>query len=335
MLSTLRSLLGLSGSGDWQRSSAHLLLLSKFLLPRTFGEYAEKDYWKDVLKEPVARALKQFLADGVLISSGLAGRMEYRFKVTDLRSMLRQRGLPVSGRKADLIARLIEADPEGMKTAVAGLTVLQCSDRGQVIVRQYLAAEEARRAAARQATLARLQQGKFKQAGLLMASYEAGQVFQRGINVDWQNYDPSGDALMLKSIFTGGTPKVLAQLGQSKLGPLRVAAAMMNLWSLTGAEVVAWLPSGFETGLTMDAPTAVRMLLTYLGQQSQLQDYREMAKSGLCKSVSMNTCNDESVCPACRALARRHFKLSEVPDLPYEKCASETGCRCWMVADVL
>jgi hypothetical protein len=123
VLSKLRALLGTSGEGDWTKSDAHLLLLGKFAHPQEQGAIAG-DEWEAVLGQPVQKTIRRFVEDGALVAAGLAGSMEAKFKVSDLRGLLQQRNLPVSGRKADLIARLVQADPEGMKKATTGLTVL-------------------------------------------------------------------------------------------------------------------------------------------------------------------------------------------------------------------
>jgi hypothetical protein len=321
-----RSFLGL----DWRKSQAHLLFLSKFQHPQTVQGFAKADYWKDVLNETPQQAIKRFVDEGVLVSPGLSEHLAYKYKVGELQVMLKQRGLLVSGRKADLISRLIEADPEDMKKAVAGLTVLQCSDRGQEIVNQYLAAEKAKRDAAEQEVLAMLQNGKFREASLLVASHNAKQVFPPGMNVDWKNYDPSRDVAVLKIMF-GSRPKVLARLDQGALGLLRLAAGMMYLRSTGTDKIESWLPSGFETGLAMDKATAARMLLSYAIHQVNLEEYR---KNGLLRSFEIRNCNDEHVCKACRTLAAKKYKRSEVPELPYEQCTNQTGCRCWVVADL-
>lgn len=317
----LQSLLGF----DWRKSQAHLLLLSKFLYPQTAEGFAKADYWKDVLRETPEQAIKRFKNEGVLVTPGLSEHLACKYRVSELQPMLKQRGLPVSGRKDDLISRLIEADPRGMKKAVAGLRLLQCSDRGQEIASQYLALEKQRREAADQEVLVMLQKGKFREASLLVSSYEAKQVFSRGLNIDWKNHDPGCDVPGLESIF-GSKPKILARLDQGKLGPLRLAAGMMSLWGTNKAR--AWLPAGFETGLAMDSDSAARMLLFHAQHQANLERYR---KWGI-KSVQILTANDQRHCEACRKLDAKTYKLSEVPELPYEKCTSEMGCRCNAVA---
>lgn len=41
--------------------------------------------------------------------------------------------------------------------------------------------------------------------------------------------------------------------------------------------------------------------------------------------------NDRDVCEECQAIQGRRYKLDEVPELPYDRCTNETGCRCWVV----
>lgn len=322
----LRSLLGF----DWRKSQAHLLLLSKFLYPQTAEGFAKADYWKDALGETAQQAIKRFKNEGVLVTPGLPERLAYRYKVSELQAMLKQRSLPVSGRKADLISRLMETDAGGMEKVVAGLTLLQCSDRGLEIAKQYLAAEKEKRDAAEREVLAMLQKGKFREASLVTSSYEAKQVLSRGLGIDWKNHDPRGDVASLKRVF-GSKPKILARLDQGKLGPLCLAAGMMSLWGTNKAR--AWLPAGFETGLAMDSDSAARMLLFHAQHQANLERYREWG----IKSVDIIAANDQHQCEACRKLAGRRHKLSEVPELPYEKCTSDLGCRCTTgpVVDVL
>jgi hypothetical protein len=55
---------------------------------------------------------------------------------------------------------------------------------------------------------------------------------------------------------------------------------------------------------------------------------RELVRNGK-KIVYIISCaNDSLVCPACKKLSGKRFKISEVPELPYEQCTSEMGCRC-------
>jgi hypothetical protein len=317
----LRSLFGF----DWKKSHAHLLLLSKFLSPRTAEDFSKSDAWEAALREAPQKTIKRFVKEGMIESASLAGLLDYRYKVSDLKKMLKQRGLPVSGRKADLIARLVQTDPKGIRKATQGLAVLQCSEQGRVIAEQYLAREKEKRAGVEHQVLNALQKRKFRKASQLVASFEAEQVFPRGLNIDWKNYDPTHDVAMLKTIFRS-RPKILARLSGEQLDQLRVAAGMMHLWGKNKAR--EWLPPGFETRLIMDNDAAARMIVSHASHQINMAQYR---KAGV-KTVEIRTANDKLVCNACRKLANKKYKLNQVPELPYEECTSEMGCRCWTIA---
>ena len=266
---------------NWQRSEAHLVLLSRFASPRAPAEVMAPKHWKALLGEPPEQAIKRFLDEGMLSSPGN----------------------PVRG-------------------AAVGTAVFQCSSDGHRIVSQYLATAKAQRLAAEQEVLALLVRGQLREASKRMASYEAEQLIPRDSGVDWNQYSPVRDMLILTSIF-GGTPKVLARLSQSKMEPLRLAVGMMHLWGADSPS--AWLPTGFDTGSDIDSETAAHMLHYYAAQQAALVQYRQM---GFVKAVRIEPRNDSDTCEACRRLASMTFRLDEVPDLPYEGCTSAHGCRC-------
>lgn len=130
---------------NWRTSPAHLLFLSKFIQPRSADDFDRDGGWQEVLKEPPQQAVKRLLEDAALTHSDLGGHLAFKFKVGELKEMLKQRGLSTSGKKDDLIQRLAQSDPEGMKKAVAGLMVLQCTQLGRAAVEQHLAHERDRR----------------------------------------------------------------------------------------------------------------------------------------------------------------------------------------------
>jgi hypothetical protein len=120
---------------DWGKSKAHLLLLSKFIHANRFEDFARHDFWKvmwdSLLGEPSSKAIKRFVEEGMLMTTtDLNDLLSYKYKVTELKDMLKQRSLPVSGLKDELIQRLAQADTNGMRKAVAELSLLKCTQRG-------------------------------------------------------------------------------------------------------------------------------------------------------------------------------------------------------------
>ena len=317
----------------WQESVPHILLLSRYKNARE--DYREGwlgghdwEEWEKVLNESPRKAIGRFLKDGALEQASLEGCLAYKFKVSELETMLKQYGLSVSGRKPDLIDRLIQADPEGMKKTVSGLSLFQCSEQGREIVERYEAAEREKRVRLDQSLLSALQQHEFRKAVELRVSYEAEQVFSRGLNIDWQDYPfNEHDVGMINTIFTR-TPRVLAQLGDEQLEPLRIGAGMLVLgWN--AGQVKKWLPSDVEPGLHVSDWRAALMLHSHAHYLQEMRQAHELEKEGVFQyEVSIETCNDDHVCDACRRIASRKYTVEGAPELPYEKCTSEDGCRC-------
>jgi len=286
-------------------------------------DFSDSDNWKTVLGESPQQAIKRFLDEGVLAQANLNAQLDYKFKATELKDMLKKRALAVSGRKFDLIQRLGQADPEGMKQAVAGLIVFLCSELGLKTAEQYLAREKAKRSKVEQQIIEYLRQRKFKEASVMVASYEAEQVFPRGIGIDWKYYNPARDIAVLNTIFDS-KPKILACLNDSQLDALRLSAGMIYLWGTNQGK--KWLPPNFETELAMDNDAASRMFFFYATHRVNVANYRQ---SRVVKQVEILAAQDS--CDACKKISGKRFKLDEVLELPYEHCTHEMGCRCTLL----
>jgi len=313
---------------DWGESTAHLLFLSKFLSIQPINRYSHSIEWQKVLGESPEQVIKKFLGANVLEFGSLPELLTQKYGVSDLKSLLKQRNLPTSGKKADLVTRLIQVDPDGMKQEVSDLQVVRCSEFGRVVVGQYLNQEKEKRTKVEQQMSSFLKNRRFKEASQLMAAYEAKQVFPRGINIDWKHYAPSQDIELLNIMFNG-KPKIFERLSGEILDTLRLAAAMMHLWGKNTAK--DWLPLDLETGLAIDNDSAVRMMISYANHQQRIISYRAMG----IKKVEVRTCNDSLVCESCQKLAQKQYSIDQMPELPYEKCTSEMGCRCLVVGMII
>jgi hypothetical protein len=123
---------------NWRKSRPHLLFLTTFLQPRSPDDHPTDIDWRLLLGEPPEDAVERFKEYGAVVRCNLGQLMEHRFTVEELKEMLRTRDLPVSGRKTDLIMRLIQNDVPGMREAVADIELLECSEGGREIAEQFL-----------------------------------------------------------------------------------------------------------------------------------------------------------------------------------------------------
>jgi len=318
----------------WQKSQAHLLLLSKFIRPHTIEDYENSwanvqsqfwPSWTKVLGETPSKAINRFLDEGMLKNADIPKKLEWKYKIPDLKRMLKERNLPVSGNKGNLILRLIKADPNGMKEDVYGLNVLICSEKGRKIVDDYLAIEKEKWQNLNQQVLNALQKRKFKEASLLVLLFNAEQVFPTMLGADLRNPEHfsmcnTHDIAVLKIIFASN-PKILKNLNKEWLEHLRLAAGMRLLGQVVTKDVI---PPNLETGLVLDGIAAASMILRHAQNQERLAQLRELEG----KLVEILGCDDGCICEACEEIAGKKFKIDEVPELPYEKCTEEMGCRC-------
>lgn len=124
---------------DWRKSRGHLLFLKEFQKPQNIDDLPAWIDWKLILGEEPQTAIQRFLDSGALVSASLSECVNCKFKVPELKDMLRNHGLTSSGRnKQDLIRLLIQTNPEDMKQAIMDLTLLKCSEQGEKIIEHFL-----------------------------------------------------------------------------------------------------------------------------------------------------------------------------------------------------
>jgi hypothetical protein len=305
---------------DWRKSPAHLLLLSKFLRPRVPQDFPP-DCWEAVLREDPLKAIKRYLRHGLLEEASLAEYLDYQYRPSQLRTLLEQRGLGTEGSKPELIDRLLEVDAAAMRARVGDLKLLRCTGQGHEIAGQFLAQKQTSRAGIDREVLTALLQGRFREATQRVAAFEEGQALPRTVDRRWQRYNTDTDFVVLKAIFQG-RPGLLGGLSSGQLECLQLAAAMMHLCG--SEECESWLPHGFQTPLRIDNNAAARMVLFSAYHRCNVASF--MA-AGVRRVRIQGTHNP---CPACEAIAQKTYRLSEVPELPYEGCTHEMGCRCMM-----
>lgn len=307
----------------WQESKTHLLMLSKFLTPKTVGDFLQSDAWQQILGEPPGKAVERFVKEGAVGQASLPAKLDYKYKVADLKRMANERGLTTSGRKAGLIERLIQSSAQEMQAFVKEVNVLLCTEQGRTIAERYLEDEKARQDKAEGDTLTWLRQSKFREASKIAAVFRSQQVFPQGISIGGDSYNPEHDIAILAVIFNE-IPKAIGPIDSSLLGQLRIAAGMGYLWGLKAQQ--RFMQNVVSQGVNSNR--AINLLISYAHYRVAVADYR---RNGGIKRVEIRTVNDSYVCDACRKLASKTYRLDLVPELPYENCTCEDGCRCWVL----
>ena len=320
-------------------SLAHLELLSKFLKPLSIYYFADgyrSTDWYNALKEHSLGAINRFLEEGLLVRPSLGELMEYKFKIPDLKKLCAEKGLPVSGKKADLINRLINSDEQGMQREVSDLQVAVCSDQGKLIAQSHLEMRKQEKQEAERSVIDCLRKREFLQATREVAKYEANQVFPRGLGIDWNKNSlmPNPrDTYILKLIFED-TPTIAKGANQQQLEQLRVAAGLIHLWG-SDSEAKRFLEEVERILEKCNNLDFARMLWSSAINKYDLSEYRDLAKATGEKKykIEILTANDEYVCDACKRLAKKKYPLfGDVPELPHPGCSH--ACRCGYSLDI-
>ncbi len=153
-------------------SSAQLLFLSKFRSPQSADIYADDENWREVLGEKPSKTTERFRRDGLLQDASFEQRVDIRFKSSELKEMLKTRGLKQSGRKDEQIERLIQNNRAEMEKAVSNVKGYVLSEKGAVLVNDYLTREREIRERIDAQVIDLLRKRDFEKAARTIANYE-------------------------------------------------------------------------------------------------------------------------------------------------------------------
>ncbi|MCB9613504.1 MAG: SAP domain-containing protein [Sandaracinus sp.] len=269
------------------------------------------------LREPVPDAVRRFVAEGFLRPSLVEEKLE-TLRVSELKEALAKSQLKVSGRKADLIERLVAQAPADAKALAAGLPkTYGLTDAAREHVARYLKWEADRTASAVAAVKAALERGDISSALRAHAAF---------LELDaWadptQPYPTREQTEFLQAVAVA-RPGILRSIADAQLPQLRMATALTHLFGRAARDA---LPTGFAAGSHLDDEAAARMMTFYVGRERERQQH---AEADFFSRVKILTCDDERTCAACKKLAKRTYARTDVPELPFPACTSPIGCRC-------
>lgn len=306
---------------DWRTSKPHLLLLSRFLVPSSLDPALFMKF-EGVLPESTSAALERLRHDGAIVRAPLRETLEAHLNIAALKDLLKQRGLPVTGPKEHLATRLYEADTTLSEQLVAGIELWQCSAEMRPLVVELCSQLDRARNEHEQECYQFLLDRNYESACKCVESYSKIQVVAIGARAVHAIPTINDDVPFLELIFSC-CPKILVDLSANELTPFKVAAAMMHLWGTN--RCVKWLPKGIKGSQRLNNETTARMILFAVQHKHELRQYQRSGISHVEILAAFESC------PACRKLAKKRYALGAVPELPYEHCTHEMGCRCCLL----
>lgn len=309
---------------DWQNSLAHRELLCKFLkanrLKDLYSNHGWASEWKVVLGEKVQTAIDRYIKNGFLILAPLESIIDYSYKLDDLKEIARKFGIPISGKKADLIVRLLAHDEKFFLNKLRSISdIYICSEVGRQVAEKYQQFRKEEKAYYENKTLEALRIRAFSESVRLIIEYEKKQVFPTGVG----NNNSPGIIKSLEFTFSS-RPGFLAGIDEVSLQEIRIVAAMNILWMESDPYRYASENLRLNNGLALDK--ICQMLNNYVFHQYQVQEILRDRKNY--RGVEIHTADDS--CSHCRKLNNKIFDLDHIPELPHPGCTHKMGCRCTM-----
>jgi hypothetical protein len=306
-------------------TSAELFLLSKFRKFREPKEF-ETEFWHSVFKKPAGSLIENLYNNGYLIKADLKAILEYKCKINDLKKMLQFSDLKQTGKKEELIDRLLKNTKQELFQDDIKIILYKCSTIGETQVQKYIDEENRKRTENEFFVINALKERKFIKAIDEMVKFEASQLIPRGMGIDWNDYKFEKDNLNILAIIFKCKPKILMDLYDKELEILRIGAGMMYLYGISVAD--KWFPADFKSKSRFDNNTAVRMILFHAQFLKEKEELISLSKSGSIKLRHITIISSNDTCEHCKQMKDMQFELKNLPELPLEKCTHESGCRC-------
>ena len=315
---------------DWASRPPYLALLQRFLSLRD-ARTGIPEYWEPLYGTHPQKVVQGMLQLNVLEPASLAETIEYCHSGAELKRLLAERGLKVSGRKADQSQRLFDADPEGMRRLAAEHQIVRCTPATRDIVQSWLDRQAMALETTTDELIAALRNRQFK-AAIQIADTWRDQRFELPVHPAQESMTIRAEPRALEErmrevarMFTL-RPRILKGLDTGQWEGLHLNYA---IWQLLGQAADEKCMPGF-TGLgEMDAATVLRMLGFYANHQRELERWKPLGV----KTARIACCHSGS-CDACEALDGKTYTLAKLLELPYEYCTCALGCRCLYFPDL-
>lgn len=331
----------IGGGQDAEYSDAELFLLHLFQGMRSISSITMpgwREKWTFTLGEDPQQTLDRFLQLGLLAPADVGRTLSAILKVEEIKEVLRQRQLPLSGAKAALLTRLMESDPDGCKMLAAGKDFLICTEAGDRLANDYAIDRKKRREKTTNGAVAALQIGNIDEAVNAVYEFNKHEAMLPGVSFGMaltppgraRSGNPQADAMAasqrehLQHLTEMTFPAILSDIDVNHRSALIVAAAL-SILGLEGASK-AFL-DGLELKGHLKSAVATRMCVFAANNHRRLA---QMKSAGInCAKILV----DSQGCPECQHLQNVVYALDNLPELPNPACTCELGCRCSVVAD--
>lgn len=293
------------GKNQERRTLAEDAFLAHHLKPRSAPSKHAQEEWEDSLGKAYQRVIRDFVKSGALRRPTVREALQTA-RVKDIKPVLRELDLKVSGRKAELIERLIESAPDAaMKLATEhahGVYVV--TDAGRERALGFEEEQRRRRQEAEQRVREALKSGN------VGAACDAVNEFYRwlpanlrpGIGMDWENpergvhgyagrveyiLEDAPESWVVKDLPTELRETMIFHAAQDELWPGEVPRQTLDMLDRRAEEL----------GESIDSSSRLRAIQVWAHSAEISEQQRKLRGTRVWKTAA-----DEHVCEICAPL---------------------------------
>jgi hypothetical protein len=289
--------------------------------------YCGNQGWEEALGTSVAEVVTIFKEQNLIRlakpSADAEYLADYLISVDELKRLLKQEGLKVSGKKKDLINRLLEHKPSLLVAALPDKPLFMTTDSGSALVSNRVRARYSRREQCELTILDLIYEGKINDAIEAWNQYAQGETYAS--SVESERLDR--EIRILNTIRHEVCTYLTSRLSLEAIDALRTYASIRHVCgkSLTQPALEKLGPdlerfSKLSNGQPADI--SARMLTFYAIGQEKLRSFKRMGFH----LVSVSACSES--CQHCQDQSKVQCPIEQAPELPHSLCTHAMGCRC-------
>ncbi len=283
--------------------------------------------WEEALGMPVSEAFSLFrqeklvrAADPATDTHHLASHL---LSIAKLKDLLKPHGAKTSGKKEDLISRLLGLNPDLLFAALPNQNYFVATARGNALIEARVSARRAKQEQCELRILEHLDKGETVDAIHAWNQFAEGEPFKS--KIDGNRF--ARELNILNTIKYSACGYLRNRLAPEEVDTLRAFAGIKQLCgkNLSKAALEKLRPdieSFNQAGHGLSMETAARMLTFFAIGQENLRDFKKMGY----KFASICSCSGS--CEFCKSQSGIRHHVEQVPELPHQGCTHPSGCRC-------
>ena len=286
--------------------------LGEFRKPKTGPRFS----YHEELAEKTAVTIQRLMQEGLLQPCELPDLVAEALSADELRQLLAAHNCPAgtSVGKKKLVERALELAGAELESKYAGMCLYRCTEAGLRLVNGFEEEKTAAEKAGKERSF------KFLEQGDITGAWNEYVRFTRSFFRP--DFIPSFHGAQPK-IILHCTPPPLRRLQPDDLHPLRILAALGEIWDDVDAR--DWLSSDLQARLgnykralgLIYANAVFHEALAKLNPQ-------DLVKLTIGQRSGSNL--DADLCEACHEMDGKILQAKDVPEFPLEGCSSNTGC---------